>query len=382
MGKILKILICYKENSNKISEKKIQKYLKAIDTKNNKKLKALCKDNNKKRNKKDIIYEMYNGKKLNCERLQYIIDNCTPFMNISSPLITKLMEDNNKELLEILLKSHYKFYDKKFIIDSIGYRNSKKLVSKTDLYTEINSDKYKISTDLDEYFNRYDSSYYLFNACKSENRAAVDFLLEHMKISSEEERVALSEACGSGVSNLINYLIDHKIKLSKDTIWGVLGNASLFYASEKGMVNAVKSLVELGADVDVLNKNYETPLFKACYNGHFTTVKCLTVLGASIDLTDNYDTTPLMIACYDGNINIVKYLVNLGANINKEDGYGWTPLFYACQEGNIDIVKYLVKLGVDINKENNKGETPLSIAIKRGHKDVENYLVEINSSKA
>ena len=81
----------------------------AIDNKNKKKIKILFNKNNKQNIKKNIVYELYKENELNSERLQFIINNCTIYMNISSSLIKKLMNDNNKELLEILFKNYLKF---------------------------------------------------------------------------------------------------------------------------------------------------------------------------------------------------------------------------------------------------------------------------------
>ena len=53
----------------------------------------------------DIVFELYNKNKLNEERLKFIVENSTTYLNISSSLIKQLMKDNNRKLLEILLKS-------------------------------------------------------------------------------------------------------------------------------------------------------------------------------------------------------------------------------------------------------------------------------------
>ena len=64
----------------------IQSYLITIDKKNNKKeIKIIYKINiinNIK--KKDILYEIYNKNELNSERLLFIIEHCTAYLNISS----------------------------------------------------------------------------------------------------------------------------------------------------------------------------------------------------------------------------------------------------------------------------------------------------------
>ena len=89
------------------------------------------------------------------------------------------MKDNNKELLEILFKSHLKFFDNEFILYLLKRHKNQMSITDSLLSTLINNDKYKISTILDENFEHYDSSYYLFNACESGNEVAVKFLLEH-----------------------------------------------------------------------------------------------------------------------------------------------------------------------------------------------------------
>jgi len=83
----------------------IQSYLMAIDNKNKKEIEDLYQLNNKNNIEKDIVYEIYNKNELNSKRLQFIIENCISYLNISSFLIKNLMKDNNKELLEILFKN-------------------------------------------------------------------------------------------------------------------------------------------------------------------------------------------------------------------------------------------------------------------------------------
>ena len=168
--------------NNDIDNILIQSYLMAIDNKNKNEIKNLYEINNINKIKKDIVYKMYIDDKLNSERFQFIINNCTDYFNISSSLIKKLMKDNNKKLLEILFKDHIKCFNNSFIINFLNYYKNKISISNSDLFTLVNNDKYKISTKLNKDFNQYDSSYYLFNACKSGNEAAVEFLLKHGEI--------------------------------------------------------------------------------------------------------------------------------------------------------------------------------------------------------
>jgi len=83
--KITKIKNVFKIKKNIL----IQSYLNAIDNKNINEIKQLTIKNNKNKNEKDIdiVYRMYNNYQLNNERLLFIIENCTSYLNISSCLI-------------------------------------------------------------------------------------------------------------------------------------------------------------------------------------------------------------------------------------------------------------------------------------------------------
>jgi len=258
--------------------------LDAIDNKNINEIKQLTIKNNKN-NEKDIVYEMYNNYQLDNERLLYIIENCSSYLNISSRLIKTLMKDNRKKLLETIFENHLKFYDNEMIINLLFYYKKRIPVSNADLYQQINNDKYKISIILNENYEKYDSSYYLFNACKLGNESMVKYLVEHgadIKIRDKNNRMAFSVACESGNEHLVRYL------------------------------------VKLGADTNHKSKNGITPIFNACTSGNDHLVRYLVKLGADINHECKNGATPIFNACTSGNEDLVKYLVKLGADINKQ----------------------------------------------------------------
>jgi len=365
------------ENKKVNNANLIQTYLMAIDNKNKEDIKFLYNENNSNNViEKDIVFEMYNENKLNLERLQFIVENCTTYLNISSSLIKKLMKVNSRELLEILFKNHLKFFDNTFILNLLKHYESKTSVTDTELSTLINSDKYKISTELGEHFERYDSSYYLFNACKSGNEAAVKFLLEHgadMTIKDKDNRIAFAWACVSGNLNLVKYLVQLGADINNETSYGL---THIFNACNSGNLNLVKYLIGLGADINKATDDGRTPIFNACSEGHITILKYLVELGADINKETDDGWTPIFYACNYGHISIVKYLVEHGTNINKENNNGETALFFASLNGYLDVVKYLVEHGAEINKNNNNGWTPLLTSCQNGHRAIIRYLVE------
>jgi len=373
-------------NNDKLN---MSSYLMAIDSKNRKKVEILFKKNNKNNIGKDFVFEMYNNNQLNCERLTFIIENCTKYLNISSCLINTLMKNNNKELLELLFEKHLKFFDNEFILSLLIYYKNQIPLSNTGLYQKVNSEKYKISVVLNENFfvhNRssngneiiglYDSSYYLFNACKSRNEFAVKFLLEHGADLNKEDsfgETPLFVACRNGDESIVKCLVEHGADINKEKNDG---KTPLFNACESGNEAIIKYLVEHGADINKESYYGFTPILIACENGNELIVKYLVEHGADVNKEKINGKTPLFNACYGGNEAIVKYLVEHGANINKEDHYGKTPLFNPCKNGNKSIVKYLVECGADINHKNKVGATPLSYACLGRKKTIVRYLME------
>jgi len=88
-------------------------FISVIDNKNIHEIENFSKNINK--NDNDIIYELYNKNILTVVRLQFTMEYCTYYLNISSNLIKRLMKDENVSLLDIIF-SKLKFYNNEFIV--------------------------------------------------------------------------------------------------------------------------------------------------------------------------------------------------------------------------------------------------------------------------
>jgi len=74
-----------KNNNNKSTgnlDDVIHLYFVAIDNKNKNEVVNIYNINTNYTDKNDIVFEMYNNKLLNTERLQFIINNCRNYLNI------------------------------------------------------------------------------------------------------------------------------------------------------------------------------------------------------------------------------------------------------------------------------------------------------------
>ena len=88
----------------------------------------------------------------------------------------------------------------------------------------------------------------------------------------------------------------------------------LHQAVEDGDINRVKDLLGQGA-----NPNHQLywseewlkcpPLHRACERGYLEMVKILVNVGAAIDKSDRCDMTPLHYACQEGHLQLVVYLI-------------------------------------------------------------------------
>lgn len=93
--------------------------------------------------------------------------------------------------------------------------------------------------------------------------------------------------------------------------------------------------------------------------------------GMDVDLSNKQGETPLMIASINGDLPLVKTLVS--KNRAQLDHIGWTPLHYACAKGQLEVAQYLIANGALVDSINLGGTTPLMMAVQSGNE----YLVKL-----
>jgi hypothetical protein len=107
--------------------------------------------------------------------------------------------------------------------------------------------------------------------------------------------------------------------------YSLYGDHPLHYAATIGNIEAIRSWLASGADIDVLNNKKETPLMRACRNCDEECVKELLQLGANAKLIDENNKTLLHHLAYglhtpisNNNIEkierIAKILIKEGCN--------------------------------------------------------------------
>jgi ankyrin repeat protein len=139
-------------------------------------------------------------------------------------------------------------------------------------------------------------------------------------------------------------------------------NTPLIYAAAFGSVDAVRRLVERGADVNARNAFGATALVYAA--GNEAKVRVLLAHGADVNARTRQGRTPLMIAAAcDGCSAVVSLLLEKGADAKAKDTGGSTALELAASAGDSASVRLLLAAGADARSVSQSGMTPLAGAV-------------------
>jgi uncharacterized protein len=127
-------------------------------------------------------------------------------------------------------------------------------------------------------------------------------------------------------------------------------------------------------DLNDVGIHGRTPLMIAATKGLLPAVKALINYGASVHAEGIHKITALHEASANGEAEIVEYLLSLGAEVNGETTEGVTPLMSAAAWGHIEIVRLLLDHGADSTKADHSGATAGEIAEEKGEEDTANLI--------
>jgi ankyrin repeat protein len=159
------------------------------------------------------------------------------------------------------------------------------------------------------------------------------------------------------------------------------GMVPLHYAASRGHYDIVELLLdEVGAEVDPLNNEKETPLLKACFGGHLKVAQLLIQRGANVNHRDKEGWSSLHNSVSKGYFELVSWLVEEArAQVNITSNKGFTPLITSATQGQLRIVKYLVEIGrADINIKDANDQTAYAAAALNNHILVCLYLEDLH----
>ena len=96
-----------------------------------------------------------------------------------------------------------------------------------------------------------------------------------------------------------------------------------------------------------------------------------------INIENKQKETPLFLAVNKNDINIVKELVFKGADIKRRNKSDMSPLMFCCKNNFQNIAEFLIKNGADVNEKNILGDTPVKLAQLNGNEELALKLIKI-----
>lgn len=228
--------------------------------------------------------------------------------------------------------------------------------------------------DTGESRTSFDLSMFMVRAASTGDLKNVKICVEGKKLSvnSADEcgRSSFYWACANGHMEVVLYLIKKGCS-NKERPY------SPFYAAaSKGHIPVLQFLIDeivdastpsndfekayiIRACINKTNEDGETPLFVSVSHGHLPVVQYLVELGADLDAVNKRGLSALRAATEKGYLTIMEYLIDKGAEVSLADKDGLTPLHRSARKGNVDMVTLLLTRGADLNCKDRWSSPPL-----------------------
>ena len=166
-------------------------------------------------------------------------------------------------------------------------------------------------------------------------------------------------------------------------LWlGPVANGPVAEAAMRGDLEAVRALLEEGADANEAQGDGMTALHWAARHGHAEMARLLITAGANVNAGTRIGRyTALHLASRAGSAPVVEALLAAGADVHAATtNSGATPLHLAAESGNPDAIRVLVGGGADVNgREGAWAQTPLIFAAAKNRPDAIRALLELGA---
>jgi len=174
-------------------------------------------------------------------------------------------------------------------------------------------------------------------------------------VSSDFDGVtALHVACFEGHEDLVKLLLAYGACISAQS---VDGSTPLCDACAAGRLEIARLLISRGAAINP-QLSSSSPLHEATVRGSFDCCQLLIDHGANLEVSDLHYGTPLLAACHQNRFEIAKLLLNFGANVNARKIHT-TPLHLACENENSQMIVLLLNFGANPKARNNHNRKPV-----------------------
>lgn len=195
----------------------------------------------------------------------------------------------------------------------------------------------------------------------------------------EDDAERLIQAFFSSVGEALR-LLDEEPKLI--VARNDLGETALHFLAVENQIDAVRTLITRGADLNTLSNVGGTPLSEAASLGYVDLAKYLLSVGAQLKVDGQHEPT-IHQAVRSGKPEMVKLILEAGAEVNEVASLDETPLHLAAEEdANAEIVRILVTAGANLQAVRIFDETPLAVAQRAGAAKVAEELIRLGATSS
>lgn len=157
----------------------------------------------------------------------------------------------------------------------------------------------------------------------------------------------LMTSAAYGREGFLKYLLGRMSKYDIN-IQGVRRNTALSFAvaAMSQDLTIVNMLLEAGADPNIANERGEIPLMRACEQGNLNAVKLLIENGANVDACDNDNRSALF---FTTNFDVAKFLIEKGATLFARDQQNRPAYISLLKNPAHEVLKFLNQCNTDAN---------------------------------
>ncbi|XP_063052762.1 ankyrin repeat domain-containing protein 26 isoform X2 [Engraulis encrasicolus] len=171
-------------------------------------------------------------------------------------------------------------------------------------------------------------------ACVHGHTEVVQFLVESkvkLNLCDNQNRSALMKAVQCQQDRCVGLLLEHE---ADPNLVDINGNTALHLAALIPALPVAIQLLEHEANINAHNKDGNTPLILSVGENHVEMAELLLKEGADVDLINKEHRSALMMAACNGQITMVRLLLQYSADITIKDDKGWTSDDYAVMNGH------------------------------------------------
>ena len=219
-------------------------------------------------------------------------------------------------------------------------------------------------------------------ACCNGDADAINVLLKSGADANNAD-VVYGNAClysatlGGCSKETLQAIIDHGADVNGTCKSGV---TALMAACSEGNINAINVLLNAGADLNITepNNGYTCLHEAACGDFSGQALQTLIDYGAVVNVTTNIKSSPLICAYHKGNAKAINVLLKAGACVNHADNFNGSTCLHHAITGNCsaEILQAVIGHGADVNAANGHSKTALMLACQKGNTNAINVLLK------